>query len=210
MLRGKVVRYTYRWHGKRVQEIDEMAFADLGPDIPPYPESWWRSVQGYVFQLEKPAKKIVGYAVYNMKKENPCQDPKKKVMYVELVGVDPKYQGQGVGTQLLSRIGELADKNGAICIVELLVEAKKEQNIRFYRKNGYRVSKYREIEENYDEEGRYTGDYVLMIRDPKHECALPTCSKVGVFICTGCRNTYYCSIGHGKQNWEVNHQRECD
>jgi GNAT superfamily N-acetyltransferase len=60
--------------------------------------------------------------------------PKEKHWYVAVVATSPSCQGQGVGSEMMSRIGELADAERIDCYLECGKE-----NLRFYEKCGYRA-----------------------------------------------------------------------
>lgn len=126
-----IVPYRFKNHYRQVIAVDERAFADLADLIPPYPRTWWRKVKGFVY-IEDDV--VRGYAVYTYKNNGPCKDESKIVYYIELVGVDPEFQGQGIGTALVQAILEIAYEDSAVCVAELLVETKKTQNIQFYKR----------------------------------------------------------------------------
>lgn len=188
-MKGKVIQFNFNRHVDEIMELDDVVFADLIGIIDPYPRSWWRTVKGYVFKMDDGS--IAGYAVYKMKKSTRCKD-KPYVFYIELVGVDPGYQGQGIGSKLMNAILEKADSMKAVCIVELLVERRKPQNIKFYEKSGFKLSTYREADENYDEKGEFTGEYGLMTREPHIGCKMNDCDGIVKFICIECNASVCC------------------
>lgn len=55
--------------------------------------------------------------------------------YLMILGVDPSFQGQGVGTRLISPTLARADADGLPCYLETA----KERNVVFYRKHGFEV-----------------------------------------------------------------------
>jgi ribosomal protein S18 acetylase RimI-like enzyme len=59
--------------------------------------------------------------------------PKGKHWYVTVVGTSPSCQGQGVGSEMMNRIGELADAERMDCYLKCGKE-----NLRFYEKCGFR------------------------------------------------------------------------
>ncbi len=64
------------------------------------------------------------------------------VLYIGKLMVNPKYQGRGIGTELLSKIEELS----AWVRCELFTSSESKQNIRLYEKNGYTIFKSVEVE----------------------------------------------------------------
>jgi ribosomal protein S18 acetylase RimI-like enzyme len=56
--------------------------------------------------------------------------------YLWALGVDPPYQGQGVGGQLLQPVLAEADAAGLPCYLE----TETERNVAFYRKHGFDVA----------------------------------------------------------------------
>lgn len=59
--------------------------------------------------------------------------PSRKHWVVEMVAIDPNLQGMGHGTELIHRLGQLADEMG----MEIHLEAAGSKNIRFYQRAGY-------------------------------------------------------------------------
>lgn len=65
------------------------------------------------------------------------QDAPKRHWYLNVLGVDPDHQGQGVGGRLIAPILEQADRDRLPCYVE----TGKEINVTFYQKHGFDVLK---------------------------------------------------------------------
>lgn len=63
------------------------------------------------------------------------QDAPKRHWYLNVLGVDPERQGQGVGGRLIAPVLEEADRERLPCYVE----TGKEINVTFYRKHGFEV-----------------------------------------------------------------------
>jgi GNAT superfamily N-acetyltransferase len=59
---------------------------------------------------------------------------KEKHWYVAVVGTSSSCQGQGVGSEMMNRVGELADAERMDCYLECGKE-----NLRFYKKNAVTV-----------------------------------------------------------------------
>lgn len=55
--------------------------------------------------------------------------------YLMILGVDPPFQGRGLGGGILQPVVERADSEGLPCYLETA----KEQNLAFYRKHGFNV-----------------------------------------------------------------------
>jgi len=63
------------------------------------------------------------------------QDAPRRHWYLATLGVDPPYQGQGIGGSLLQPVLARADAAGLPCYLE----TGREINVRFYRKHGFEV-----------------------------------------------------------------------
>jgi len=63
------------------------------------------------------------------------QDAPKRHWYLNVLGVDPERQGQGVGGRLIAPVLEAADGERLPCYVE----TGKEINVTFYQKHGFEV-----------------------------------------------------------------------
>jgi GNAT superfamily N-acetyltransferase len=61
--------------------------------------------------------------------------PKDEHWYLEILGVDPARQRQGIGGQLLAPVLERVDREGLPCYLE----TQKEENLAFYRRHGFEV-----------------------------------------------------------------------
>lgn len=72
------------------------------------------------------ATKIIGFTILNFQKGG--------AVHVQWLVVDEKYQGQGIGSQLLELIEEVAREHKCHFII-LYTES--EKNIKFYEKRGY-------------------------------------------------------------------------
>lgn len=78
--------------------------------------------------------------------------------YLMILGVDPPFQGQGVGSALIARTLALADADRLPCYLDTT----KERNLVFYRKHGFEVRHEADIVDG--------GDSVrvwMMIRQPR-------------------------------------------
>lgn len=56
-----------------------------------------------------------------------------KHMYLMIVGVDPDFQGKGIGSALLAPVLAKADRDGLTCYLETVTE----RDVRFYQKNDF-------------------------------------------------------------------------
>jgi GNAT superfamily N-acetyltransferase len=61
--------------------------------------------------------------------------PRETHFYLAVLGVDPPYQGRGVGSQLIAPGLELCDREG----VPAYLETAKPRNVVFYERHGFRV-----------------------------------------------------------------------
>jgi ribosomal protein S18 acetylase RimI-like enzyme len=76
-------------------------------------------------------------AMMNLFEKMHKQDAPKRHWYLNVLGVDPERQGQGVGGRLIAPILEQADKDR----LPSYVETGKEINVTFYQKHGFEVLK---------------------------------------------------------------------
>lgn len=187
--KGYIRKFNYRLHSKRVLELDNLTFAYVADTVDQYPDWWWEQHDGYVY-FDKTSRQIVGYIMYDERNSDLCPD--KGIIYIELVGVDPEFQGQGIGTQLIQHLLRRADVNDQICAVELIVENNRPQNIKFYQKNGFVLSNHRDIKQNYDANNTYTNEYSLLLRKPNGQtigtCIL--CKTRAKTMCVECLDVY--------------------
>lgn len=61
----------------------------------------------------------------------------QKYIYLMTLGVDPGFQGKGIGTKMLKALLEHADNEGLVIYLETATE----QNIKFYEKYGFKIMK---------------------------------------------------------------------
>lgn len=61
--------------------------------------------------------------------------PSEPHWYLEAIGVEPRFQGQGIGTRLLTPVLEQADRMGIGCYLETDTE----KNVSWYRKPGFAI-----------------------------------------------------------------------
>jgi GNAT superfamily N-acetyltransferase len=64
-----------------------------------------------------------------------AKHPKEPHFYLLAIGVDPPYQGQGVGSQLMAPILARCDAEG----IPAYLESSKERNVPLYERNGFQV-----------------------------------------------------------------------
>ena len=62
-------------------------------------------------------------------------DPKEPHWHIGPIGVDPTFQGQGVGKALLGSVLEMADEDGPLTYLETDAD----RNVKLYEKFGFRV-----------------------------------------------------------------------
>ena len=61
--------------------------------------------------------------------------------YLEYLGVEPAFQGQGLGSQLLSELTRRADAAGAACYLETATE----RNLPLYQRFGFQITAQKQI-----------------------------------------------------------------
>jgi GNAT superfamily N-acetyltransferase len=61
--------------------------------------------------------------------------PKNPHYYLEVLGVEPSYQGKGIGSMILKSINEKADKEGVGCYLETA----QPRNLPLYKRFGYQI-----------------------------------------------------------------------
>ena len=100
-------------------------------------------------------------AIGAFKKYHKNHGPTGKHWYIYMVGVNPDYNGQGYGGELMRKVGSLADEVGMMCYLECGA-----RNQPFYEKMGYEVVAKHVISDPDDTSGMPLEAYV-MIRHPK-------------------------------------------
>ena len=63
--------------------------------------------------------------------------PKEPHYYLELLGVDPPWQGLGFGSRLMQQLTSWADADGVGCYLE----TSKPRNVPFYQRHGFQITK---------------------------------------------------------------------
>ncbi len=63
--------------------------------------------------------------------------PKEPHYYLELLGVDPPWQGLGFGSRLMQQLTAWADADGVGCYLETA----KPRNVPFYQRCGFQITK---------------------------------------------------------------------
>jgi ribosomal protein S18 acetylase RimI-like enzyme len=76
--------------------------------------------------------------------------------YLSTLGVDPRRQGQGIGSALIGPVLARADAESLFCYLE----TEKEENLRFYRRHGFEVA----VEDNLPNGGPH---FWTMTRQPQ-------------------------------------------
>lgn len=62
--------------------------------------------------------------------------PKEPHYYLGVLGVDPEFQGRGLGTQLMRPVLDMCDRDH----VPAYLESSKEKNVPLYERNGFKVT----------------------------------------------------------------------
>lgn len=78
----------------------------------------------------KNKEEIVGFITYSFNKQSGS---------IGLIGVDPHFQGQGIGSKLIAEVETLLYNLG-IQSLSIPTQLKNEQALRFYKKLGYKIS----------------------------------------------------------------------
>lgn len=93
-------------------------------------DNWWfgRIRSGDTIVVKRDGKKMIGIA--NVSYGNDAT--------LNLLAVDPKYKGMGLGSLLLVEAENMAKTRGASKI-NLMTEQAKPENVIFYSKNGYKI-----------------------------------------------------------------------
>lgn len=73
---------------------------------------------------------------YKFFSEMATRHPKEEHWYLGILGTDPRFQGRGVGTALITPMLERADEAG----VPTYLETQKESNVPYYRRFGFEVT----------------------------------------------------------------------
>ena len=96
-----------------------------------------RLMSGFAHPRLWPRGPLVGYGLLSVEHAHP-RFPDH--LYLATLGVKPSHQGRGLGSLLLGPALELCDRDG----LSAYLEASKEENIAFYARHGFKVT--REIE----------------------------------------------------------------
>ena len=106
------------------------------------PEAVDRDKQEAVAKLDEKLAIAVGEAVitsieiyFQIKEAN---KPKQPHFYLDILGVTPKSQGQGVGKALIKKLHKMSEESLQSCGVAL--DTENEGNLTFYESQGYSVS----------------------------------------------------------------------
>ena len=106
------------------------------------PEASERNKQEEIAKLDEELATAVGKAVitrieaYFKIKE--AHKPKQPHFYLDILGVTPKSQGQGVGKALIETLHKMSESSPQSCGVAL--DTENESNLEFYERLGYSVS----------------------------------------------------------------------
>eukprot|EP00934_Nitzschia_sp_Nitz4_P007532 Nitzschia sp. Nitz4//scaffold14_size191712//57771//58655//NITZ4_001711-RA/size191712-processed-gene-0.265-mRNA-1//1//CDS//3329536891//7522//frame0 len=89
---------------------------------------------------------------------HPRLGPQHKHWYVRIVGVDPDFNGQGFGRELMEQVHVLADTVGMDCFLEA-----GSWNVGFYQRVGYTVMTEQQIDDLWNPKAE-AGDVSLLVR----------------------------------------------
>ena len=89
----------------------------------------------YVAKIEN---EIVGYIVFNIKEKEASIMRYRKQLNIEVICVDEKQRGNGIGTKILNNIKEIAKSKGCTDLY-LTVNQENENAIKVYEKFGFKV-----------------------------------------------------------------------
>ena len=81
---------------------------------------------------------VVGYMRIYLWETNSTTSAKRRMLSIDDIGVDESLRNQGIGTQMMSELGEMAREWGCSSIC-LYVDAPNESAIGYYQKCGFSV-----------------------------------------------------------------------
>jgi ribosomal protein S18 acetylase RimI-like enzyme len=128
-----VLRHQHLPHGATYTDEDRRGAALWAP-----PGMWKmtsgqmaRGAPGSMWALRTAARRSV--RVLNTMER---QHPHEPHWYLAIIGTDPRYQGQGIGTSLMAPVLRRCDEDG----IGAYLESSNEKNVPYYRRQGFEVT----------------------------------------------------------------------
>jgi ribosomal protein S18 acetylase RimI-like enzyme len=127
-----------RFYRERLRTLlpEEMVFCDderRGAAIWA-PHDRWRSPPGELIRMRVVTRRAVSFLIGARRVEQ--AHPDEPHYYLNVLGVDPAAQGQGLGFQLLQPMLERCDREH----VPAYLESSKQRNVPFYERHGFQVT----------------------------------------------------------------------
>jgi GNAT superfamily N-acetyltransferase len=98
------------------------------------PHDRWRSPPGELFRMRIVTRRSLSFLVGAHRIEQ--AHPREPHYYLNILGVEPSAQGEGLGSQLMQPMLDRCDREG----VPAYLESSKERNLAFYGRHGFRVT----------------------------------------------------------------------
>jgi len=131
-------RQLERFYRERLRTLlkEEMVFCDdrrLGAALWA-PHDRYRAPMGEVARMRLFTRRSPAFLVGVTRME--ARHPEEPHYYLNILGVSPEAQGEGLGSELLRPMLERCDREG----VPAYLESSKERNLAFYGRHGFRVT----------------------------------------------------------------------
>ena len=110
----------------------------------PYPMDFYlacirpKSIHDNAIYVMRQDDGVVGYMRIYLWETNSTTSAKRKMLNIDDIGVEEDLRNQGIGTQMMSELSEMARKWDCSCI-NLYVDAPNESAIGYYQKCGFSV-----------------------------------------------------------------------
>lgn len=114
------------------------------PNEEPYPMDFFQDCikEGAIYEnaiyVARVDKKVVGFMYFYIWHTNSSVTARRAMLQIDDFGVEQELRHQGIGTQMMDALQELAKKEGCAAI-NLYVDAPNESAIAFYKKCGLKI-----------------------------------------------------------------------